>query len=378
MTSSRWIAGTSGLARLAAIVSVAALAGGACAAVPSQSPTSSQRAGAPGGIGTSYAEIVELARAEGEINLWTDKLGTAEDLAALETAFNARTGADIHINYVPISSQDGTTRLIAEKQAGQSPSADWISGGSDTMLLLDDAGLVASLDWEGTFGREFPGIADRADRTALRGRALELMHQIYAIAYNTEQITRDELPKTFEELVEPKYAGKITVDPRGYPFNYLVPFWGYDRVAELVAGIGKNDPSYVSGASAIATAIGSGEAVFGVTTTNRAEFIKAQGQPIDWFTPSEVPIQIESLVVLKDAKHPNAAFLFSAWLTSEEGRAMIEETVKVGLAWTDSGSKVSGRMEEFGTTEFSAADTEEELQQQFESLKRLEEVYLAQ
>ena len=83
-------------------------------------------------------------------------------------------------------------------------------------------------------------------------------------------------------------------------------------------------------------------------------------------------------MVLTEANNPNAAFLFSAWLTSEEGRAMIEETVKVGLAWTDSGSKVSGRMEEFGTTEFSAADTEEELQQQFESLKRLEEVYLAQ
>ena len=336
--------------RLLALSTVALIAACSPTAAPSgggtpPSAATSPDPGSPTGLGATYDEVLARANQEGTLNLWSNTYGDPSNIKLLEDGLNAATGAQITIVAAPVSAQDAVTRLVAEQAAGKTPpSADVLESSASTLQPLADAGLIMSVDWEGLFGEKFEGIADRAAKGVPAGKGLELGNSVYTIVYNTELISADELPKTWEELADPTWAGKFAADPRGYPFNYFAPTWGEERVLDLVTRIAANNPLWVSGASNITAAISQGEVAFGLANTNQAEVLKAQGQPIDWYAPSEVPVVGQHSIIVEGTPHPNATALFNAWRTSEEGREVLWEVEKLALAWPNVGSPIGDKL----------------------------------
>jgi iron(III) transport system substrate-binding protein len=63
------------------------------------------------------------------------------------------------------------------------------------------------------------------------------------LTYNTEKVKPEDLPNTWDELLDPKWAGKVIVDPRGRPLNQLSLVWGEDKVLSFTRQTSRRAPS---------------------------------------------------------------------------------------------------------------------------------------
>src|SRR5690606_29573183 len=110
--------------------------------------------------------------------------------------------------------QDQIQRVLAQKQAGRDLDVDAISPDSGTAFPLFQADVVEEVD--------LSKLGVDADLgVEMQGVEVYTTQRVYgAIAYNPDVIDEADLPDTWEDLVDSKYEGKISVDPRG---KWLAP-----------------------------------------------------------------------------------------------------------------------------------------------------------
>jgi iron(III) transport system substrate-binding protein len=140
------------------------------------------------------------------------------------------------------------------------------------------------------------------------------------IVYNTKQVKESDLPDTYEELVNPKWAGKLVADP-GNPLQFLALDWGEQKTldwAKKLMDVAK--PVVVDGGTAGILTVASGENA--LTLNGRQEAfrqIRSQGAPLAMHFMNLIPTADAYNVVVKGAPHPNAAACFAAWTGSLSG-----------------------------------------------------------
>jgi oligopeptide/dipeptide ABC transporter ATP-binding protein len=134
------------------------------------------------------------------------------------------------------------------------------------------------------------------------------IHRIaLGLGYNTDKLTPDQLPDTWEELVDPAWAGRVIVDPRGRPFDSIGLAWGAEQTIDYVnrlKDIAK--PLVIEGGTAGLVAVAGGEA--DITTGGRsAETLEqqAEGAPIGIKYMDVVSTIDNYNIALKDTAHPN-------------------------------------------------------------------------
>ena len=322
----------------------------------------------------NFERVLAEAKKEAELNLWSNTPEGAV-MPQLIEAFNKRFGMKIKVNQVPMGTRDFTTRVIAGFQAGR-PEADQGQGAWDTVSILNEKGLLEEFDWVGVFGQEFPDIRKRVQRVIpdFRGKVLDYSHLASVIVYRTDRLREGDVPRTWEGLADPKWRGQIALNQEGSPFHYLAPFWGPEKVLELARKLKANQPLFARGARGAGTLVESGEATIGVTTVEVPEYGRSKGVPVDWVAPSEIPIAVEHLIILKRAPHPNLARLWAVWITTES-RPLFEKLTWKGLAWPDEDSFLSRRLKAFGT-KFRFAETKEQNNTMMEVRKQIEHLYL--
>lgn len=118
----------------------------------------------PGAQPARFQQLLEAAKKEGELNLWSS---TPEEEVApkLVEALNARFGMEIKVNQVSMDARVFTTRVLAGAQSGRIE-ADSGQGASDTAFILDENRMLEEFDWVGVFGQEFPAIKRRVEHVA--------------------------------------------------------------------------------------------------------------------------------------------------------------------------------------------------------------------
>jgi ABC-type Fe3+ transport system substrate-binding protein len=318
-------------------------------------------------------EMIEAAKKENILNIWSNT-PREENIKALQDAFNQRFGLTTELRRVNLSAADFTTRVITERGRAE---ADFGQGEAVNVISLMESNLLEDFDWIGVFGETFPKIKDRVERVAkpFQPKVLDYWHLAYVTAYRTDRLSKAELPKTWNDLADPRFRGLMALDPRGYPFNFFAPVWGMDRVLALGRAVTANQPVFQRGSPAIVASIVSGETVLGSTSSiGDVDDAKAKGVPVDWFTMDEIPIGIEHAIVPKGAPHVNTARLWTAWITTE-GRPLFEQLDGSGLAWPDEESFLAKRLKE-NNTKFSFVSTKEEADLTGEALQKLAEIYL--
>jgi iron(III) transport system substrate-binding protein len=178
--------------------------------------------------------------------------------------------------------------------------------------LVDD-----SVDWE--------ALSVPSDVLTPSG-AVRIHRIALGLGYNTDKLTPDQLPDTWEELVDPAWAGRVIVDPRGRPFDSIGLAWGAEQTIDYVnrlKDIAK--PLVIEGGTAGLVAVAGGEA--DITTGGRsAETLEqqAEGAPIGIKYMDVVSTIDNYNIALKDTAHPNAAKCFIGWFASE-GQALYDE-----------------------------------------------------
>ena len=147
------------------------------------------------------------------------------------------------------------------------------------------------------------------------------------IAYNTNLVKKEEAPKSFADLLDPKWAGKIVKAHPAYSGTIMNATFqiardlGWDYFEKLA----KQRVMQVQSATDTPKKISLGErAVMADGAGYLVIRYREEGQPVDIVYPEEgTPLAGGPSAVFKAAPNPNAARLFQNWMHSREGQQLI-------------------------------------------------------
>ena len=217
------------------------------------------------------------------------------------------------------SSADVTRKVIEEYGAGLYQ-VDAYELSSYGLVVLREQGLLQPFT--------SPELADFEQNTIEPGRHWVSVRESYlGIGYNTQKISPEAAPKSYQDLLDSKWKGKMAISGSlSTSANWvgaMVLALGTDYVRKL----GLQDIRvYELTGRALANLTIAGEVPLSPTTYNsHVEASRAQGAPIAWNVPGPVPVTDTSVALALKAPHPNAAMLLIDFLMSKEGQAIYRD-----------------------------------------------------
>ena len=147
------------------------------------------------------------------------------------------------------------------------------------------------------------------------------------IGYNPKIISPDEAPKSYEDLLNPKWKGKMSISSLLSTAANWVGAMLISYGEPFVRRFATQDirPYAITG-RALANLTISGEAPLSPTTyQSHVEASRAQGAAIAWNLPGPVPVTDTAAALALKAPHPHAAMLFIDFLLSKEGQLIYKD-----------------------------------------------------
>src|SRR5262245_29681937 len=216
--------------------------------------------------------LIDGARREGTLTLYS--VAPTEDNAALVGAFERKFG--IKVNVYRASSEEIRQRVLNEYRARR----------YDVDLILNNAPAMEALSGEKALREvKSPHVADLIP-SALpsHGQWLGFCLNVLVQAYNTNLVKKLDLPKSFADLADPKWKGKIAIEADDSDwFAALVGALGEERGIKLFREIAaSNGFSVRKGHTLLTNLVSAGEVPLALTVFNyTAEQMKKKGAPID-------------------------------------------------------------------------------------------------
>ena len=153
-----------------------------------------------------------------------------------------------------------------------------------------------------------------------------LRSSVYQPAYNTSKVSAADAPKTWEDLLDPKWKGKLVQAHPSYSgfvsvgMAALVKTFGWEFIDKLA----EQKPRIVQSAVDSTAYIVRGEALAGATATYNNFGPMKKGEPIALVNPPQgLPFIVSPQAIFAKAPHPNAAKVFSDWLFSVEAQQIL-------------------------------------------------------
>lgn len=263
------------------------------------------------------SQLYEAAKREGTLVLWGPPTDTVEKSFPQEfqRAFPG-------IAVKPVGDPQAPQKLLTEAVAGRHQvDVFWwpISGFID----LHKRGLVAKFEPEAlaAFGIA-PG------DTASEGRLLKHANVIYTVAYDTRRVKPEEAPRTWEDLLAPRWQGRIvgaTLLMPGVPANVGL-LKGEQWTLDFARALRDTAKVTMVPSSPVAREmLHRGEKDLMIHLVSEVLKRKHQhNEPVDWAPVSPTYSTQHVLGVLAKGPNPNAAKLFALWGASREGKIAVE------------------------------------------------------
>lgn len=156
-----------------------------------------------------------------------------------------------------------------------------------------------------------------------------IAHPVYIntniIQYNTKMVAKDDVPKSYEDLADPKWKGKLCLEDSDYEwFDGVIKYMGKEKALALFKRIASNNPSVRNGHGLLSDLVASGECPVAINNYgNQVARAQKKGAPTDFVAIEPVVTINAPGVIAKQAPHPNAAKLYLNWITSKEGQESI-------------------------------------------------------
>ena len=219
----------------------------------------------------------------------------------------------IKVNHVDATADQLATRIIAESRGGKII--------ADVFQTLLD-GLVR-VQAQGFFLERLPPEA-AAYPEEYKGTTWVASDLIYIVpAWNTTKVKKEEEPKQFEDFADPRWKGRLIAEPRDFQLLIGLARYKYkndEKAVALLKRIAANNPEFHKGHSQLAELLVAGQAAACVTCyAHHYPIRKRKGAPVDYML-TEGTGDIDATAILKNAPHPNTAWLFARWVASEEGQ----------------------------------------------------------
>ena len=151
------------------------------------------------------------------------------------------------------------------------------------------------------------------------------------IGYNTRIVKRDEAPRTYQDLLNPKWRGKIATDStKPEWFAWLLKRMGEEKGLAYMKQLAAQDLRLYVGQTLITNLLASGEFPLALNDyLHTVEDTKRKGAPIDWVAQDVVFTKFQPIEIGARPPHPNAAKLFVDFVLSYEGQKIIASFARV-------------------------------------------------
>lgn len=283
-------------------------AGGATNSAASSVPTTQA-------ANSALSSVCQKGKAEGEVDYSTEQ--DPSIFAKEEKPFVSQYG--IKVKLTQLEPQDQVSRVLTEIQAHHKLDTDVIASDPETSLPLFKGHDVQAPDLSKY------GINSNLSVNLLGTKVYVTQRDFHGIGYNTQQFKASDIPDTWQALVDPKLAGKISVDPRGKWIAPLVtnPNWGPTKTFAWYKDLLKTDkPQIVQGVTDSLTKVVSGEVPITTSARNaEVEQLAAGGAPVAIKYLDVIPVDEIVGTLLTNDPHPNAGLCFLAWLAGPVGQA---------------------------------------------------------
>lgn len=252
--------------------------------------------------------LLEGAKKEGTLNIYASV--SEDDLKQLVDGFEKKYG--IKVNAWRAPAVQVRQKTIQEASAGKH-TFDIVHTSSEEMEALMREGLLQQVK-SPYFKDMLPGAIFP------HGKWTATYLTVFVQAYNTKVVKKEDLPKTYQDLLDPKWKGKLGVESTDFDWYFtVVKSMGEEKGIQFFKDLVKtNGVSMRKGHSVLNNAVVSGEVPLGLSVYNfNAGESKAKGASIDWIILDPVIARTSGVGMSNKAPHPNAAMLFYDYMLTD-------------------------------------------------------------
>lgn len=259
------------------------------------------------------ARLVEGARKEGSLLLYATT--PVDYLRVIIAGFESRYG--VKVNLWRSRSESVLQRILSESRT--TPAFDVVECITTPMEALRKEGLLQRVNAP-VHGELHPwGVPAHREWAATQ-------LYLFVQAYNTEKVRKEDLPRSYADLLDPKWKGRLAMEASDHEwFAEVVKQMGDDKGLKFWRDlVATNGLQLRTGHSLLNNLVGSGEVPLALTVYNSDPLtLKKKGSPVEWFAIEPAIAIPNGVGVSRKAVHPHAAVLFYEYMLSEEAQQVL-------------------------------------------------------
>lgn len=277
----------------------------------------------PGASSVNYAslsvdQLYQKAKSEGEVVLYSAL--SDDDIATLQAGFSKQYPG-IKVTHFQEQGEQSASKLTEEYKAGVYK-ADVLDTDQNTIYAVGQEGLLAKYD---------APVATNVDKSLKQTYFTGYRIQVKPIAYNTKLVSPADAPKDYQDLLDPKWNGKLCQEATDVSvFADRIQQVGQAAGTQYWKTLHSHGLRFISGQTNLVQAIEAGDCPIAVAANVHTVAKDAsKGAPIAWVKTEPMYANYDAVGVAVKAPHPYAARLWVNYLLSQEGQQAIADAWRV-------------------------------------------------
>ncbi|MGB3069082.1 MAG: extracellular solute-binding protein [Ottowia sp.] len=265
--------------------------------------------------------LADLAKtAEGKPTVTWYESSPSEQIDKVLAAFH-RKYPSVKVRHTRlVGGNELAVRGVQEMQA-RGYTGDLLTGGADHISQLKGRGYMEAVNWAQLgVPKAYTPNPEMVATTA----------SVYVALWNSRKVSDAESPKTWEDVLNPKWTNRVGSWVRAAAFAQLAATEGPDSAKRSLERFIKLKPMLFKSTFPLAQAVGSGEVDMGIGFYHSTLPPMNAGAPIKMRALDIVPMHIIYSGVSKNARNPEGAKLLMAWLSTDEGALAYESATGRG------------------------------------------------
>ena len=194
-----------------------------------------------------------------------------------------------------------------------------------------DVGNVAELNLADVVNGKMPMAVDWAKLGVPAERVIEntviYFHSPNGVViYNTNAVPASDAPNTWDDLLDPKWSGKESLDGKGSFVTAIAQSQGDQAGLDFAQKLAANKPLFQGSSTQAEALVISGQALIGTDVAGNVIAAQKKGAPVEMAAVSPIHANANFTFVPAGAPHPAAGQLVIAWMSSPEGQMVMDST----------------------------------------------------
>ncbi|MBI4528198.1 MAG: extracellular solute-binding protein [Deltaproteobacteria bacterium] len=259
---------------------------------------------------------IEAAKKDGKVVVY----GTVvpQIMGVVQKGFATKYG--IKVEYWRADATKVIDRALTEWRAGR-PGFDVVTGTRGGLILLKQEDIFAK--YTSPSSESFPAKFRDAERLLTSWRVTSV-----GVLYGTETVKSGDIPKSFDDLLDPKWQGKIAMPDPSRHSSTAQFLWNLEKLKgerwlEFVKALAQQKPHLIDSFAPVPAAIIRGEIPLGITYL---QYVVQQKGPIGYAPLDKYLTDPTDIALSAKAANPNAGRLFIDYICSPEGQKRVADT----------------------------------------------------